>query len=164
MSRTAGLLTFCVLALAVNVASGQVSRGAIRGTLREGGAPIIDATVFLDSLNDRGCAKLFMKKSRNPKLAEKLQSCMHEVSTTTVDRAGNYQFTDLKAGWYAVHFLWNIAEKPKSFPPYFAREGTWGVMYAGHKDSSGKYDTMAQDVPFEFSGSGDVIRDFSGQH
>jgi hypothetical protein len=32
-------------------------------------------------------------------------------------------------------------------------------MYAGYKDSSGKYDTMAQDSPFYFTGKEDAIRD-----
>lgn len=163
MLGTAKLLTFCCLALATNTARGQGPLGTIRGTLRENGAPIVDATVFLQSFDNEECAKLFGKRNWNQKSVEKLRSCTHDVSTTTVDATGSYRFTDLKAGWYSVHFLWNIAEKPKRFPDS-TKEGSWLVMYAGYKDSTGKYDTMAQDVPFNFSGKEDVIRDFSGRH
>jgi hypothetical protein len=159
MLRIAGLLAFCCLALVTNTATGQRPQYTIRGTLRENGAPIVDATVYLQSFDNEDCAKLFTKKSRNEKLVKRLQSCMHVVSTTNVDATGNYRFTDLKAGWYAVHFLWNIAKKPKRFPDS-EKEGSWLVMYAGYKDSTGKYDTMAQDVPFRFLGTEDVIRDF----
>jgi len=166
MVRTAKLFAFCCLALVANTAKGQGSRGTIRGTLTEKGAPITDATVFLQSFDNEECAKSFMKRSWNQKSAQKLQvklgSCMHPVSTTAVDATGKYEFTDLRAGWYAVHFLWNIAEKPKRFPDV-TKEGTWGVMYAGYKDSTGKYDTMAQDRPFYFAGAQDAIRDFSGR-
>jgi hypothetical protein len=88
---------------------------------------------------------------------------MHDVSTTSVDATGNYRFTGLEPGWYAVHFLWNITKKRKAFPD-FTKEGSWVVLYAGHKDSTGKYDTMAQDVPFNFSGTEDVIRDFESRY
>ena len=33
-------------------------------------------------------------------------------------------------------------------------------MYAGHKDSTGRYDSMAQDTPFYFSAKEDMTRDF----
>jgi len=159
MLRIAGLRTFFYLALVANTAMAQEPPSTIRGTLRENGAPIVDASVFLQSFDNEDCAKLFTKKTRNQKLAEKLESCMHVVSTTNVDVTGNYRFTDLKPGWYAVHFLWNIAKKPTRFPDS-TKEGSWLVMYAGYKDSTGKYDTMAQDVPFRFSGTEDAIRDF----
>ena len=162
MLRTVGLLMFCCLALVANTATGQGSRATIRGTLKENGAPIVDATVFLQSFDNEDCAKLFTKKSWNQKSVQRLQSCMHEVSTTTVDETGNYRFTDLKAGWYAVHFLFNIVEKPKRFPNS-TKEGSWLVTYAGYKDSSGRYDTIAQDIPFNFSVTEDVIRDFGGR-
>ena len=166
MPGTAKLLTVCCLALVAS-ARGQEPLATIQGTLRENGVPIVDAAVFLQSFDNEECAKLFTKRSWNQKSAEKLAAklrlCTHDVSTTTVDATGNYRFTDLKAGWYAVHFLWNIAEKPKRFPDS-TKEGNWLVMYAGYKDSTGKYDTMAQDVPFNFSGKEDGIRDFEGRH
>jgi len=167
MLGPAKLLAFCGLALVANTARGQGLPATIQGTLKENGAPIVDAAVFLQSFDNEECAKLFTNRNWNQmsaeKLAAKLRSCTHDVGTTTVDPTGNYRFTDLKAGWYAVHFLWNIAEKPKRFPDS-SKEGNWLVMYAGYKDSTGKYDTMAQDVPFRFSGNEDVIRDFSGRH
>jgi tetratricopeptide repeat protein len=82
---------------------------------------------------------------------------MHDVSSTSSDAAGNYKFTNPRAGWYAVHFLWNISKKPSQ--SMFNQE-QWIVMYAGHTDSTGRYDTMAQDTPFYFSAKEDVARDF----
>jgi hypothetical protein len=162
MLGAAKLLTFCCLALAAHTVRAQGPLGPIRGTLRENGAPIGDATVFLQSFDNEDCAKLFTKKNWNQRSVEKLRSCMHDVSTTTVDAAGNYRFTDLRTGWYAVHFLWNAGTKSKPFPTS-TEEGRWRVMYAGHKDSTGKYDSMAQDRPLYFDATNEAIRDFERQ-
>ena len=165
MLKTASLVVFSCVVFGMNAVSGQSSQHVIRGTLLEKGTPIVDATVYLQSFDNEKCAGRFMKSMRkwDPKSAEKLRSCMHDVTATAVDERGNYRFVDVRAGWYAVHFLWNIGTKPKPFPD-FTREGSWGVMYAGHKDSAGKYDTMAQDIAFYFSTSEDVIRDFDTKH
>jgi len=163
MLQAGKLIAFCCIAFIANTVSGQGPLATVRGTLRENGAPIVDAAVFLQSFDNEGCAKLFTKKNWNQKSVEKLRSCMHDVSTTTVDGTGSYRFSNLNAGWYAVHFLWNIAEKPKRFPNS-TKVGNWGVMYAGYKDSTGKYDTMAQDSPFNLSGTEVVTRGFSGGH
>jgi hypothetical protein len=131
--------------------------------LRENGAPILDATLFLQSFDNKDCAKLFTKKSWNQRSLdqqmEKLRSCMHDVNETTVDSTGSYRFTDLRAGWYAIHFLWNPATKPKQFPAS-TEDGSWRVTYAGYKDSTGKYDSMAQDSPFYLDATKGAIRDF----
>ncbi len=88
---------------------------------------------------------------------------MHDVTTALPDSRGDYEFTGLKPGWYAVHFLWNISEKPSPSQSLF-KEGRWGVVYAGRKDSSGKYDTMAQGFPFYYSGKDDAAMDFETEH
>jgi hypothetical protein len=135
----------------------------LRGTLREKGKPIVEAAVFLQSFEDEHCVKIFTSQKPSRKSEEKLDRCMHDVATAVPDSHGYYEFTGLKPGWYAVHFLWNISEKPSSAPSLF-KEGHWGVMYAGEKDSTGKYDTMAQDPPFYYSGRNDAARDFETQH
>ncbi len=113
----------------------------------------------LQSLDDEKCAKLFSGKKWTAQSVAKLGQCMHDVGTTSVDGAGTYRFLIPKSGWYVVHFLWNISKKP-SQSGSLRKEGTWGVIYAGHKDETGKYDTMAQDSPCYFSGTEDVVRNF----
>lgn len=159
MSAPTKLFAFSVLILAANAVKGQDSPFAIRGTLRENGAAIAEATIFLQSFDDEACAKLFTTAKGDPKSASKLESCMHDVSTASPDAAGNYKLTKPGAGWYAIHFLWNIGKKP-SQPMYSFNQGQWTVVYAGHKDSTGRYDTMAQGAPFYFSAKEDVTRDF----
>jgi len=157
MSSTTKLVTFSFLVLAVNAVNGQNSTSAIRGTLRESGTPIAEATVFLQSFDDEKCANLFTTAKEDRKSASKLESCRHDVSSTSSDSAGRYEFANPGAGWYAIHFLWNIGKKPAQ--PMFS-QGPWTVMYAGQKDSTGRYDTMAQDIPFYFSAKEDATRDF----
>jgi len=159
--KTTKTLAFCFFALVANHLSGQEPLGTIQGTLKENGAPIVDAAVFLQSFDNEQCVKLFMHGNWDENSVTKLRSCMHDVSTTTVDASGNYRFTKLRAGWYAVHLLWNITDKPKRFLR-FTKEGNWIVIYAGFKDSSGKYDTMAQDIPFNLREMEVMARDFSG--
>jgi hypothetical protein len=119
MSAATKLLTLSCLVLAVHVAGAQSSPSAIRGTLRENGAPITEATVFLQSLDDEKCAKLFTAKNQDRRLVEKLKLCVHDLSATSPDAAGNYQFAALKTGWYAVHFLWSIGKKPSESESLF---------------------------------------------
>ena len=52
---------------------------------------------------------------------------MQDVATAVPDSLGYYEFAGLKPGWYAVHFLWNISEKPSSAESLF-KEGHWGIM------------------------------------
>ena len=158
MSVTAKLVTFSLLVLAVNAVKEQNSPSAIRGTLNDNGTPIAEASIFLQSFDDETCAKLFSAGKEDPESTSKLKSCMHDVSTTSANAAGRYEFANPRAGWYAIHFLWNIGKKPNQ--TMFSL-GPWTVMYAGHKDSTGKYDTMAQDIPFYFSAKEDVTRDFN---
>lgn len=147
------------LILAASAVKGQDSPFAICGTLSENGAPIAEATIFLQSFDDEACAKLFTTAKGDRKSASKLESCMHDVSTASPDAAGKYKFTKPGAGWYAVHFLWNIGKKPSQSMRSF-NQGQWSVMYAGQKDSTGRYDTMAQGAPFYFSAKEDVTEDF----
>jgi hypothetical protein len=156
MSAVTKLATLCLI-LAGNAVNGQDSPNAIRGTLSEAGTPITEATIFLQSFDDETCAKLFSAAREDRKAGSKLESCMHDESTTSPDAAGSYKFTSPGAGWYAVHFLWNIGKKPSQS---MFNQGQWAVMYAGHKDSTGRYDALAQDTPFYFSANEDVTRDF----
>jgi hypothetical protein len=159
MTLVRNLFILCLLALAANAVQAQNSSSAIRGTLIENRIPISEATVFLQSLDDEACAKLFVASAQDRRSAKKLKSCVHDVSSTSPDKAGRFEFTNVRAGWYAVHFLWNIGTKPSSSMHMFI-QGQWPVMYAGQKDSTGRYNTMAQDAPFYFSATEDAIRNF----
>jgi hypothetical protein len=164
MKATTGRLVLGVFLVAViGNTSASDHPTALRGTLTEGGKPIVEAAVFLQSFDDEHCAKIFASQKASRKSQERLDRCMHDVSTVVPDSRGYYEFTGLKPGWYAVHFLWNISEKP-SLAQSFFKEGHWGILYAGRKDSTGKYDTMAQDFPFYYSGKDDAARDFQTQH
>jgi hypothetical protein len=157
MSVAIKLVTLCCLVLTASRAQAQNPSSAIRGTLSDSGTPIAEATIFLQLFDDESCAKLFVAGKEDRKSVKKLESCMHDVSTTSPDAAGNYKFPHVKPGWYALHFLWNIRKKPGQ--PTFT-QGRWTVMYAGHKDSTGRYDTMAQAIPFYFSAKEDLTRHF----
>jgi hypothetical protein len=136
----------------------QNSPKVIRGPLQEDGKPIQGAAVFLQSLDDEKCVKLFTAPKTGWRAAKKLEHCLHDLNAASTDADGHYQFVVPKAGWYAVHFLWDIGQKP-THPETAFVQGRWAVRYAGYKDFSGKYDSMAQDGPFFFTGSQDSVRD-----
>ena len=131
-------VALCCLALAVNALGAQNPPSAIRGTLSDAGMPITQATVFLQSFDNEACAKLFTTAKADRQSASKLESCMHDVGSTSPDAAGTYKFAAPAAGWYAVYFLWNIAKKPSPPSTYSFNQGRWSVIYAGHKDSTGR--------------------------
>ena len=160
-TKTLALALFLLTRLGVVAAEDQPT--PLRGVLKEKGQPIVDAAVFLQSFDDERCARIFSSQRASRKDQKRLDRCVHDVSTAVPDSRGYYEFTGLKPGWYAVHFLWNISEKPSHSQSAF-KEAYWGVIYAGKKDSTGKYDTMAQNFPFYYSGKNDAPRDFETQH
>jgi hypothetical protein len=137
---------------------GQSTSTVIRGSLRENGKPITEATAFLQSLDDEKCAKLFSSAKADSRSERKLRLCVHDLGEVSADAAGDYHFNVPKAGWYAIHFLWDVGEKPRTPQTAFKR-GPWTVMYAGHKDTSGRYDAMAQETAFYFAASEDAVHD-----
>jgi len=161
MSMAIGNSTLVCLMLAL-IPGSQSPHNVIRGSLRQRGNPINDAAVFLQSFDDEHCAKIFVRKKGNRRMLRKLDHCTHDVATASADADGHYRFEGQKPGWYAVHFLWNIdgSSLPRMSTFY---EGDWVVLYAGQKDLTGKYDTMAQDIPFLYPESGDIERDFNTQ-
>jgi hypothetical protein len=159
MTLARNLIILCLLALTANAVTAQNSSSAIRGALIENRTAISEASVFLQSLDDEACAKVFAASAQDRESAKRLKSCVHDVSTASPDTTGRFEFTNVRAGWYVVHFLWNIGTKPSSSMHMF-NQGQWAVMYGGQKDSTGRYDTMAQDAPFYFSATEDAIRNF----
>jgi hypothetical protein len=140
----------------------------IIGTLRDSNGPISDADIYLQSFDDEKCAKLFTRTDYNPydekaiaKLKDRIKKCSHDLAPSRPDQQGHYEFTGIKPGWYAMRFLWNIDQKPKERFAYFERNG-FSVGYYSPKDLQGKYDTMAQGMPFYFSGQKDSVVDYDG--
>jgi hypothetical protein len=161
MSSAVRCFALACWTLIIPFAHAQVHSPAIRGTLSDMGKPIVDAEVYLQSLEDEHCAKLFAGKI-DLKKQQELRQCTHDLGSINSDEQGNYEFAETKAGWYVVHFLWSIADKPRQ--PTSFKNGDWLVQYAGWKDSTGKYDTMAQDHPFYYSGKEDTARNFENKH
>jgi hypothetical protein len=130
---------------------------AIAGTLIDKG-PVTDAEIDLQILEDEHCVKLFLSQRKDAQAKQKLEGCSRDLRSTHSDSEGRYRFPDLAPGWYAIHFVWNMAEKP-TLPLAFKR-GEWGVVYPGFKDKTGKYDAFAQGKPFHISGESDLAKDF----
>lgn len=130
---------------------------AIIGTLYDKG-PVTDAEIDLQLLQDEHCAKLFVSQKRNARAQQKLEACTRDLASTHPDSKGLYRFADLTPGWYAIHFVWSMTEKPAD-PLAFMR-GEWAVLYPGYKDNTGNYDAFAQGKPFYISGGSDVVKDY----
>ena len=162
MSSAVRWCAFACLALMIPSAHAQGHAPVIRGTLSDKGGPIVDAEVNLQSLEDEQCAKLFAGKT-DLKKAQELRQCTHDEGSTHSDEQGHYEFVETKAGWYAVHFLWSITDKPNHPMTTFKEDG-WFIQYAGRKDSTGRFDTMAQGKPFYYSGKEDAAINFEKKH
>lgn len=151
-----------VIAVCFVVGAAHAQSPVVQGMLRDQGQPITSAEVYLQSLRDKHCVNVFSGKRRDWVKERELDQCLHDQASTPVDANGHFQFAGLKPGWYALHFLWNIREKPEHADVCLKRDN-WAVIYAGRKDSTGRYDTIAQDKAFYFSGTEDVVRNFDNR-
>lgn len=149
-------------------ASTTDSPNRVKGTLQDTNGPINDADIYLQYFDDEKCAKLFTKKV-NPfdqkavkKLTDRLTHCARDLTPIKPDEQGRYYFEGIKPGWYAMRFLWNIHQKPEQGGAIFERSG-FVIAYHPEKDIQKKYDTMAQGMPFYFSGKNDVVIDYDGK-
>jgi hypothetical protein len=143
-----------------NSAQTSARRPTVKGGLMDQGKPISDAEIILQSFEDEKCAKLFLDKKPNAKKVAKLQACTKDQPPIRPNDEGAFEFDDLSPGWYNLRFLWNIREKPSQWIS-MTKDQQFAILYAGHKDETGRYDTMAQSRPFEFSGKQDVVIRFS---
>jgi hypothetical protein len=130
---------------------------ALIGTLFDKG-PVTDAEIDLQLLQDENCAKLFVSRRMNTQAQQKLEVCSRDLLPTHPDSKGRYRFADLVPEWYAIHFVWSVAEKPTRPQAFKRRE--WGVAYPGYKDKTGTYDAFTQGKAFYVSGESDVVKDY----
>ena len=165
-----GRITICLLMLITLAVSQEnlqgdsknaesIANAIISGQVSDLNGYVTDARIILQSFQDEKCAKLFLSKKYSEENAKKLQSCSHELPPTTPDQEGRYQFTNIPAGWYTLLVLWNINEKPNAAIAIF-QKGEFIINYSQDKDTSGKYDAMAQSRPFYFSGTKSLVKDF----
>jgi hypothetical protein len=155
--RQIGLvLCFILLGTSLDGAHGA-NLVAIAGTLFDKG-PVTNAEIDLQLFQDEKCVKLFVSQKRDARAQRKLENCSRDLSSTHPDAEGRYRFTNLAPGWYAIHFVWSMTEKPAD--PVSFKRGEWVVLYPGYKDNTGKYDAFAQGEPFYVSGDSDVVKDY----
>jgi hypothetical protein len=120
--------------------------------------PVTNAEIDLQLLQDDHCAKLFVSRRHDVRAQQNLRACTRDLLSTRPDNDGRYRFADLAPGWYAIHIVWSMAEKPPH-PREFKR-GDWAVAFPGYKDKTGMYDAFAQGKPFYISGESDVVKDY----
>jgi len=133
---------------------------AIRGMLRRSdGQPIADAQIILRGFEDEACKDLYASREASAAGQEKLAACSKDLLTVQATPKGEFFFSGVQPGWYAVRFLWNIEPKPGKSPSA-DRVGEFLVIYAGKKDSSGRYDTLSHGSPFFFDAEKDYRIEF----
>lgn len=158
------LLMIITVAVSQAKSQGSVNNAApaanpiISGQLSDLNGSITDARIILQSFQDEKCAKLFLSKYSEEN-GRKLQACSRELPPVTPDKEGRYQFTNIPAGWYVLLVLWNMNQKPDAAVAMF-QKGEFVINYSEGKDTSGKYDAMAQSKPFYFSGAESLVKDF----
>jgi hypothetical protein len=86
----------------------------IQAALLDHQQPIKNAEIYLESLDNEHCAQLATDKKQavKPKVIKELRKCVHNIGSTHADEQGHYQFAEIKAGWYLIHFLCNISIRP----------------------------------------------------
>jgi len=133
---------------------------AIRGTLLHGGGlPIAGAQVVLQVFADKACARLFDTTNPSSEDSAKVAKCSRDLFSVESNEKGEFIFSGVQPGWYAVRFLFNIEPKPSKGPSADHLDG-FLVIYAAQKDVSGRFDTLAQGPAFEFTATQDYRVDF----
>lgn len=155
------LMVALIIGLSVRDTRGQSlgnTETKIRGTLKASSKPITDAELIIQHFADEKCAKLLEEKKPTPDKIARMEACSEDLIPIRPDASGSFEFVNLKPGWYALRFLWNIEPKPK--PGTIVRVDRFVLVYAGYRDNSGRYDTFVQGRPFHYSGKADVVIHF----
>ena len=156
MISRAGLVTLLFLAATAPCIAGGTSVGI---SVIRNGKPVEGAAVFVQSLADKNCVKLFREKNPKSDTAERVKACTRDLPEQLSDANGAVVFTDLKPGWYAVHILFLFEPAPTAYQTA-CQYGDIALMVSGRRDSTGKYNAMAQRDPFELKPSDDVKQQF----
>lgn len=132
----------------------------VTGKLLDYYGPIASAKVYLNSMKDEQCAKLFEKKmfedwKISRKDYEKLQTCVKDVGPIEPNADGTYTFSNLSPGYYALVVSWNTREKFKK-PILVFRKGDFVITYY----EGAPYNAVSTGRPFYLSGTASITKDF----
>jgi hypothetical protein len=149
------LLAFLLMPLMLFGADASVA-----GSVKDSGEPVKGAMVILQRLRGRDCAQAFESKKPSAKNATKLASCSEDLEPTYTDERGMFKYQSLEPDWYAVRILWAVKTVPAQFN-LLCEYGPWIVGYYTRKDSTGRYDAMAQGHTFQLKSGQQKTADFS---
>jgi hypothetical protein len=149
-----------IVLFAVGLVTPSLGAGpVVRTNVARNGNPVERAMVVLQSFADKNCVKLFREKNPKPDTAAKLHACTSDLPAQFSDASGEADFLDLKPGWYAVHVLFLFEPQPSAYQTA-CRYGDVALMISSHRDTTGKYNAMAQREPFEIKSAEDVKQEF----
>jgi hypothetical protein len=132
----------------------------VTGKLLDYYGPIVNAEVYLNSMKDEDCAKLFEKKmfedwKNSKKDQKKLQACVKDVGPIEPKVDGTYTFSNLSPGYYALAVSWNTKEKFKK-PILLFKKGDFVITYY----EGAQYNAVSTSRPFYYSGTEIITKDF----
>ena len=141
-----------VLTFLLSTATCFAADPTITATVIRNGTPIKDSMVVLQFFENRDCVNLFNSKHPKPETAQKLKSCSRDFDPQYTDANGVVRFSDLKPGWYAVRVLFLYEPAPSAYRTACQYE-EMALMLSSDRDTTGKYNAMAQRYPFELKAS-----------
>ena len=125
------------LAIGQTNANSSVISGTLSVTTNMGGPPL--AAVHLTVYKDAECVKhSYGEFSLGRK--QKPPTCSSELRTVTVDGHDSFEFS-VAPGWYSLHILWATSSPGR---PRVCKFPDWTIGYFPWRDSTRKYDMMAQ--------------------
>jgi tetratricopeptide (TPR) repeat protein len=127
----------------------------VSGKLLDPNGPIKEAEVYLNSLKDEKCVKLFLSKEYSERNLQRLKACVINVGPIKPDEGGAYKFTNLKPGYYALVVSWNLKEKFEK-PIMAFQKGDFTISYF----EGAKYNAIATGKVFYLSASENATKDF----
>ena len=143
------VVTIAALLTLVPVCGAAQSDASVEGTLTDQGKPFAKGLVVLQRMKDEHCAKLFSSSHPSAQEVRQLESCARDLPWINTDEKGNYSYRQLAPGWYSIRFLWLLGKLPARETATTCSSVEWAIFFQPGKDTSGKYNAMAQGNPFE---------------
>lgn len=133
----------------------DIATNVVSGKLLDPNGPIKGAEIYLNSLKDEKCVKLFSSTEYSEKNVQKLKACASHIGPVKPDEHGVYKFTNLKPGYYAFVVSWNLKEKLEK-PIMVFQKGDFTISYF----EGAKYNAVATGKVFYLSASENITKDF----
>jgi tetratricopeptide (TPR) repeat protein len=141
------------LLVAGGVCSQAQDSSTLSGTLSENGKPVASGMVILERLKNEKCARLFQTPTQGWNVPQKsgreLESCSTELSPVYTDEKGNYSYPQLSPGWYDIRFWWLLSDAPAAREVLICEIAGWSIVFAPGKEKTGRYNGLANGMPFE---------------